>query len=376
MRAFLAICKSIRRSAIAPAISAAIVLASNAAAHAWDAAKASTNLSVPALSDAELGTRKIERVEMGELELPTGEIVASDPLAQPERPAFARKVQPGKYPVTLYLFMGRPALAMVRFAPGNPSKWEIATTPEQDAATLKDDEIFGYPVDAGTGSFRDVTALKLMDERERREIAAGAKNFNYYDDVLADEYDVYVMHRPIPENSLNIAVFQSGWGDGFYATFWGLDAAGKPLVLMTDFQTLENGDGRSAYELANAAAIAAMTDADRAAVKDALQAIKADDTARLGQLLRSGAVKPESYVAETGASLTFETIRHVRARALELMAAHGAPLAIPAGMSTVEYKTYPDFARAMEKYSAPGPEIAAMMDVVKRWDAGAIARAP
>lgn len=342
---------------------------------AWDVNKASTNLGVPALTSYELTQRKISLVAMGLLELPTGEIVASDPLADPDRPAFARKVAPGRYPVALYMFMDRPALAMLRLAPGNPVKWEIATTPGQDAATLKDDEIFGYPVDAGTGSFRDTSALALMDERQKREEAAGAKDFNYYDDVLASEYDEYVMHRPIPENPVNVAVFHSGWGDGFYASYWGLDASDKPLVLMTDFQTLENGDGRNAYELANAAAIDAMTDVDRAAVKDAMQAIQKDDIPRLTQLLDWGSVKPESYVADTGATLTFETIRYMKPKAVELMVMHGAPLEIPAGMA--DYKTYPEFARAMAQYSAPDrPGLAELMDVVKRWEAGEIAPVP
>lgn len=215
-----------------------------APAHAWDATKASTNLAVPALAESELAMRKIKRVELGILELPTGEIVVADPLVTPEREPLSRKVAPGKYPVTVYEAHGRVTLALLRIAPGNPVTWELATIPGQDISTLKDDEIFGYPVDAGTGSFMDKAAWPLMQERERREIAAGVKDFNYYDSVLAAEYDEYVMHRPIPESPVNVAVFHSGWGDGFYASFWGLDVEGKPLVLMTDFQVLENADAR------------------------------------------------------------------------------------------------------------------------------------
>jgi hypothetical protein len=35
-----------------------------------------------------------------------------------------------------------------------------------------------------------------------------------------------------------IAMFQSGWGDGFYASYWGLDARGEPVCLVTDFSVL------------------------------------------------------------------------------------------------------------------------------------------
>ena len=37
---------------------------------------------------------------------------------------------------------------------------------------------------------------------------------------------------------LNVVVFQSGWGDGLYASWWALDEAGEPLWLATDFEVL------------------------------------------------------------------------------------------------------------------------------------------
>jgi hypothetical protein len=38
-----------------------------------------------------------------------------------------------------------------------------------------------------------------------------------------------------------VIVFSSGWGDGSYPSYFGLDAEGTPLVLMTDFQILDGG---------------------------------------------------------------------------------------------------------------------------------------
>ena len=128
--------------------------------------------------------------------------------------------------------------------PGTPVRWELATLPDQDASTLKDDEAFGYPVDdwpwivhGQVGHGADVGAADKLEA-----------NQNYYDDVLAAEFasnqDRFVMHHPVAGNPLNIAMFWSGWGDGIYPSFWGLDAAGEPLLLMTDFEVLENADGR------------------------------------------------------------------------------------------------------------------------------------
>jgi Protein of unknown function (DUF4241) len=34
-------------------------------------------------------------------------------------------------------------------------------------------------------------------------------------------------------------IFSAGWGDGFYASYWGLNAKGEPLKLVTDFNVLD-----------------------------------------------------------------------------------------------------------------------------------------
>lgn len=180
-----------------------------------------TNADVVSLEPGELALRGISRTEIGQLNLPTGEIIACDPLVtRPGWPSLARKVRPGSYSVSLYEAHGRVALAALRFAPGKPAKWEIAIVPGQDPVTLNADEIFGYPVDAGLGSFMDQTAMVLMDaERDK----LGPEK-NYYDDVLAAEFaphgDRFVMHQPAEGNLVNIAMFWSGWGDGFYASYW------------------------------------------------------------------------------------------------------------------------------------------------------------
>lgn len=230
---------------IAAGLLALLAALANPASAAFDVSAASSNFGILQLTPAELADRKIKTIDMGELVVPTGEIVVADPLVTPDRPALRRKVKSGRYPVTLFESDQRVALAALRFAPGAPVKWELATVPGQHMADLKDGEIFGYPVDAGLGSFMDKAAYARMLDREALAIEkANSADINYYDDVLAPELaangDLYVMHKPIPEDDINIAIFSSGWGDGFYPSFWGLDAAGEPVVLLTDFGFLEN----------------------------------------------------------------------------------------------------------------------------------------
>ncbi|AJC81406.1 hypothetical protein IE4803_CH04269 [Rhizobium etli bv. phaseoli str. IE4803] len=215
----------------------------------WDVSKASSNFELVTLGDGELSGRSINVIHMGNVELTSGRIVAADPLAQPDRPALARTVAPGEYPVTLYQAFGRIAAASMRFAEGRPDRWELAVLPGQEPATLKDDEIFGYPVDAGVGCYMDAQTLALIDERQAQvQAQKPGADINYYDDVLAADLDanksIYALHRPVAGKKGNVAVFWSGWGDGFYPVFWGLDRDGHALVLMTDFGLIENADGR------------------------------------------------------------------------------------------------------------------------------------
>ncbi|WP_322417081.1 DUF4241 domain-containing protein [Mesorhizobium huakuii] len=198
----------------------------------WDSEPASSNFGVFALSEAEMAERKIIVSTIGELELPTGEIVACDPLITGlERPVFSRKVKPGRYPVTLLEVRSYVAAAVLRFGPGLPVSWELATFTRNGGSTWKS----GFMVDDAVASFMDKSVLTLMSDLEELD--------GYLADV-ACSFDRFRMDNPVEGNPLNIAMFSTGWGDGIYYSFWGLDAAGEPLVLMTDFEVLEDADGR------------------------------------------------------------------------------------------------------------------------------------
>lgn len=218
-----------------PAASTAI--ASPTTSIDWDSAPASSNLGVFALSEAEMVERRIIVTAIGELELPTGEIIACDPLITGlERPVFSRKVRPGCYPVTLLEAQGRVAAAVLRFGTGLPVRWELAAF-VRDAGTSSWKS--GIIVDDNVASFMDKSVLTLMSEPEELD--------GYLADV-ACSFDRFRMDNPVDGNPLNIAMFDTGWGDGNYYSFWGLDASGEPLVLMTDFEVLENADGRESNQ--------------------------------------------------------------------------------------------------------------------------------
>lgn len=212
---------------------------------AWNIRTASTNLEVIGLDAAELAARGIRLVDMGMVAFPTGRVVAADPLTQPDRPAYARGVSPGTYPVRLFLAQERVAMAVLQLGEEPIESWQLALLADQSVESLEHDSYFGFPVDTGLGSFMDASTFNLIEERERLMRAEIGQHANYYNDVLhaelRDAGDLYVMHRPLAEQDQTIAIFGSGWGDGVYPSIWGLDEAGAPSVLVTDFHVLDNG---------------------------------------------------------------------------------------------------------------------------------------
>jgi hypothetical protein len=183
---------------------------------------------------------------VGDLILSTGEIVACDPLVFPEAEPFTARVAPGTYPVLLAIAQvsesdQRVAFAKLQFESGEPVTWQMAVVHGQDPSTLEPDHIFGYSVDAGTGCFMDRAAAALLADR--------MKGDDEYSETIIDameKTDVptwsYATVRPSAQHEDNCVVFSSGWGDGFYASYFGYSAAGTLTCLVTDFAVLWPAD--------------------------------------------------------------------------------------------------------------------------------------
>jgi hypothetical protein len=192
------------------------------------------------LGDTSVGFRIFDA---GQLRLPSGAIKACDPFVGMEHRPFTPVVPKGDFPVRLALVDGgvddgRVALARVDFSPAAVVRWEMAVTEGQDTATLKDGEYFGYPVDAGTGSFVDAETAAVASRRmatdedlAQRWIADGQ--------ARGAPKGVPSFHAVIDIGPGNIVMFESGWGDGLYASWFGYDAQGRIAALLTDFNVVD-----------------------------------------------------------------------------------------------------------------------------------------
>jgi hypothetical protein len=184
----------------------------------------------------------LDVVAAGDLVLPTGRIVASDVFLLGTEP-FTTTVARGRYPVTLLSATTDAALgadvaaAMVRFAPGDPASWRLALLAGQDVTTLEPGTFFGYGVDSGTGCFASIEAVERV---------AAQPDFDAYSAQLQaamfptpDARNLFADVVVDPATGANIIGFPSGFGDGGYASWFGLDSAGVPLVLVTDFGIID-----------------------------------------------------------------------------------------------------------------------------------------
>jgi hypothetical protein len=181
----------------------------------------------------------IERLPVGTVTAPTGEITACDPLTGARgAEAFTATIAPGAYPLTAWVAVvsreGRDAqrrTAALELTVGDQPVvgWEMALNEGQDVGVLDVDGYFGYPVDAGVGTLADLSAVTALAEWD-------------YDQLEEVYIPAQIPPGPAPIDGLvdpatgaNVITVSTGWGDGVYPTFVGYAADGTISAYVTDF---------------------------------------------------------------------------------------------------------------------------------------------
>jgi Protein of unknown function (DUF4241) len=185
-------------------------------------------------------------IDGGKLIITSGVIKAVDPLVLLDDVGFAQTVPVGQFPVRFAHAAvhgkagGRIVFARVDFSNRPVTRWQMATTAAQDPRTLKPDYIFGYPVDAGTGSFMDQSVARAMlDKFKDIEVATAVANQWISDGADSGKAKGLSFYLNVDMPPGNVIMFESGWGDGFYASYFGYAADGSVASLLTDFQVMD-----------------------------------------------------------------------------------------------------------------------------------------
>lgn len=178
---------------------------------------------------------------LGTLALPGGRLVAADPYVMADEPTpFTQTLGADEAEVVVARALigegHERVAALILLVAGAPiSDWVMATLPGQDTAAVGSDDFFGYGVDAGTGSFGGPEAMVVAGRVLGAD--AGMLEDPISEALFADGLGTRSAVIVAPEDGATpIAACSSGWGDGLYSTWFGIDDNGGVSVVVTDFQ--------------------------------------------------------------------------------------------------------------------------------------------
>lgn len=194
-------------------------------------------------------------LKLGNLNITSGEIIVSDPLYSLPyggTDKFTKKVKKGSFPVIVAVFEDKKngpvyMASKLSFSKSTPVKFQLALKHNEDYDKLKENEIYGYPVETGLASFCD--AQSQVDYAEFcNEIKKKYRNPNIYETYFARAFEENGEKNPkwqrpegdwlnfrIPNSKGNIVMMNSGVGNGVYPSYWGYDEDGEICCLITPF---------------------------------------------------------------------------------------------------------------------------------------------
>ena len=202
----------------------------------------------------EIAGEKMEIMEIGNVSLPSGKVVVRDPLVflnSKQKPYFIETPK-GNFPVTIAVVKSedwgdRYAAVKVKFTNEKPVIYQEALIGNENLDGVKEDDFFGFHVDAGLGCIADAEALPEFDK-----FIADLNVDNIYDDYFAELFAQSYKENPnnqrdagdwinwtIPNTNYHIPMFASGFGDGSYPVYFAYDANGGICGLYIQFIDIE-----------------------------------------------------------------------------------------------------------------------------------------
>lgn len=189
---------------------------------------------------------------LGKLVLPSGFVVACDPLlGLHDALPFSKRMAPGEYPVSMVLAgrrnRRRNALIRLMFSDERAIQWELAAVPGQSGEPgTGAAQYYGFTAEAGIGCLCDAYSQKHYN-RYLESFFRDHPDSNIYDTLFEEafgrrdhidaegcSFNFYLPSHP----RLNVIMFNTGYGDGIYPAYWGLSKDGEVCSLVIDFMVL------------------------------------------------------------------------------------------------------------------------------------------
>ncbi|MCL2321135.1 MAG: DUF4241 domain-containing protein [Oscillospiraceae bacterium] len=179
---------------------------------------------------------KYDILSIGDISLPTGEIVAcdviynlgiKDNMIKP----FINKVDQGSYPVFISAIKngsnkGKYAALKIEINKEIPVSFEVCIKHQDVLKDLKPGEKYGFNVESGLVCICDTQVEALFEKQidEFRSIII---------DFISDK-SRWTMWN-LPETEFIIPMVSSGFGNGYYTAYWGLDKNDDVCSLILQF---------------------------------------------------------------------------------------------------------------------------------------------
>ena len=211
---------------------------------------------------SEIAGKKLDRLLIGAVSLPSGKVIVCDPLAglSARNNPYFLTVPPGEYKTELAVVVpdesgdcARYAAARVRFSEAEAVCYVEALTGSEDLSGVNEQgDGFGFSVDAGVACICDAQthdAFLVFEKEWAKEAGEDANLFDdYFDDLLTESYQKNPQYQreggdwlnwQIPGTEFHVPIFQSGFGDGLYPVWFGYDMDGNICSLVVQFIDIE-----------------------------------------------------------------------------------------------------------------------------------------
>lgn len=210
-----------------------------------------------------LAGRRLDRLSLGPVSLPTGRALVRDPMVylDDEEEPYFQVIPAGEYEAVACVVVpakgdcARYAAVRVRFSEDEAVRFEEALLGNEDLSGFGEGEYFGFNVESGLACICDVEtrdAFCAFAEGWYESHPDGNLYDDYFARLFAKSYEKAPKYqRPegdwlnwkAPNTGLHMPLFQSGFGDGTYPVYFGYDESGKVCQLVIQFVDIEMAFG-------------------------------------------------------------------------------------------------------------------------------------
>ena len=186
----------------------------------------------------------VESFEAGDITLTSGKLAVSDPLITSEMPAFTTDFPLGNFPVLVHKEIDSNCIAYVEivFSNSEIASWKLATSEGQNTGNLQEGEIFGFPVESGMGCVMDFETQQNLNLLEQHLFKRKGDDFmGIYEEFFHEHFfqeegaiNQYAFLKPNEDKFGNIFAFETGYGEGFYASYIGFDEQNVPVKVVCE----------------------------------------------------------------------------------------------------------------------------------------------